>query len=360
MMFASPATASMPILESSRIPGTLIRRAVSGSDDDEATKLRRRHRRITLDDGLDMVMEVVQRRKASMSIRTSSTSSSGYDVPSDSSAASYQDLIQEGLVTFFQSMQDYNNELPTNRKVPFETYARIRIERAIERTVDSTAARHIKVPQRAAVLVREARKIRSNLTAQSSSTRPSENAVADQLGISARTLEHLEQVSRGTLSMESTLETGSTLETDDSNTKVFRDQEMWELMHGDEEFHAFMEQQNRDDEFTWMSEPLKDKIVDRGALSPTDAALQTMLENDVDDLLAEALTKAESKIIRLRYGIKEKTWRTPLEIAAHYNIPINKVRRIEERAMKKLRVTFKEKYAETYGDGEYEAIEDSV
>ena len=95
---------------------------------------------------------------------------------------------------------------------------------------------------------------------------------------------------------------------------------------------------------TSLSEPLRadgdaelgDVIEDHSAVSPFEAAAQSLLSNEVAKLLV-VLDDRERAILWLRFGLDRGEPRTLDEVGAHFNLTRERIRQIEARAIAKLR-----------------------
>ena len=81
---------------------------------------------------------------------------------------------------------------------------------------------------------------------------------------------------------------------------------------------------------------LGDVIEDRSAVSPFDAAAESMLSGEVAKLLI-VLDERERVILQLRFGLDRGEPRTLDEVGAHFKLTRERIRQIEARAMSKLR-----------------------
>jgi RNA polymerase sigma factor (sigma-70 family) len=93
-----------------------------------------------------------------------------------------------------------------------------------------------------------------------------------------------------------------------------------------------------------LSEPLRsdgdaelgDFVEDLSAVSPFEAAAQSLLAGEVAKLLV-VLDDRERAIVQLRFGLDRGEPRTLDEVGAHFNLTRERIRQIEARAMSKLR-----------------------
>ncbi len=95
---------------------------------------------------------------------------------------------------------------------------------------------------------------------------------------------------------------------------------------------------------------LGDFIEDRGAESPLESAMSARLAEQTTRLL-EALTPREAEVIRLRYGIGEKTEHTLEEVGERFAVTRERIRQIEAKALDRLRQRPKTKEWRTLLDG---------
>ena len=79
-----------------------------------------------------------------------------------------------------------------------------------------------------------------------------------------------------------------------------------------------------------------DFIEDKKAVSPANATLQSMLREEIIQVL-DSLDERERKILELRFGIHDGTSRTLEEVGAEFNVTRERVRQIESKALRKLR-----------------------
>ena len=81
---------------------------------------------------------------------------------------------------------------------------------------------------------------------------------------------------------------------------------------------------------------LGDFIEDKGTISPERMAERTLLKKQVDDILT-TLTSREERVIRLRFGIDDGYHRTLEEVGNIFNVTRERIRQIEDKALRKLR-----------------------
>ncbi len=87
---------------------------------------------------------------------------------------------------------------------------------------------------------------------------------------------------------------------------------------------------------------LSDVIVDKGAVSPSEAAIAMNLEERTRKVLS-TLNPREEKIVRMRFGIGEKFDHTLEEVGRDFGLTRERIRQIEAKALGKLRQPFRSK-----------------
>jgi len=90
---------------------------------------------------------------------------------------------------------------------------------------------------------------------------------------------------------------------------------------------------------------LGDLVEDELALSPVEAAIYTNLSERTRKVLA-TLTPREEQILRMRFGIGQKTDSTLEEVGMRFSVTRERIRQIEAKAMRKLRTSERWRYLE--------------
>jgi RNA polymerase primary sigma factor len=93
---------------------------------------------------------------------------------------------------------------------------------------------------------------------------------------------------------------------------------------------------------------LGDFVEDRQTVSPADAAVYTSLEEQTRKVLA-TLTPREEQILRMRFGIGEKSDYTLEEVGQRFAVTRERIRQIEAKALRKLRHPSRAKNIEAFG-----------
>src|SRR5258705_12685539 len=81
---------------------------------------------------------------------------------------------------------------------------------------------------------------------------------------------------------------------------------------------------------------LGDFIEDKGVLSPSDAAIDLNLKNQIASIL-RTLTPREDRIIRMRFGLDDGSQHTLEEVGEAFAVTRKRIRQIEAKALRKLR-----------------------
>jgi RNA polymerase sigma factor (sigma-70 family) len=80
---------------------------------------------------------------------------------------------------------------------------------------------------------------------------------------------------------------------------------------------------------------LGDFIEDKNGISPADALITTDLAEQTRKVLA-TLTPREEKVLRMRFGIGEKSDKTLEEVGQSFEVTRERIRQIEAKALRKL------------------------
>ena len=81
---------------------------------------------------------------------------------------------------------------------------------------------------------------------------------------------------------------------------------------------------------------LADFIEDKHVVSPSDAAIQMNMKEQLDNVL-KTLTPREEKIIRMRFGMEDGSEHTLEEVGQTFSVTRERIRQIEAKALRKLR-----------------------
>jgi len=92
-----------------------------------------------------------------------------------------------------------------------------------------------------------------------------------------------------------------------------------------------------------------DFIEDKGANSPVEDVINLRLTEEVEKVLA-TLTPREEKILRMRFGIGEKSDHTLEEVGRVFGVTRERIRQIEAKALRKLRQPHRSRGLESFHD----------
>ena len=92
-----------------------------------------------------------------------------------------------------------------------------------------------------------------------------------------------------------------------------------------------------------------DFIEDKGAKSPIEDVITLRLTEEVEKVLA-TLTPREEKILRMRFGIGERSDHTLEEVGRVFGVTRERIRQIEAKALKKLRQPHRSRGLESFHD----------